>query len=82
MMNRYGMRVSPCMVPRLVVIGGVVPKWFPVKVVMKFLYLFPTISIASRGNPKSSIMASSRAWSMKSEGIFLSLCMLGICLCG
>ena len=59
--NRYGLRVSPCMVPRLIVIGGVIPNWSPVKVVREFLYIFPTISTASVGKPKSSIMASSLA---------------------
>ena len=26
MINRYGLSVSPCIVPRLILIGGVVPK--------------------------------------------------------
>ena len=61
MINKYGLRMSPCMVPRLIEIGGVVPKCDPVKVVMESLYMSPTISIASSGKPRSSIMASSRA---------------------
>ena len=36
-MNKYGLRVSPCMVPRLMLMGGVVPKWLPVKAVVEFL---------------------------------------------
>ena len=35
--KKYGLSVSPCMVPRLIVIGGVVSKWLPVKDVVEFL---------------------------------------------
>ena len=41
--------MSPWIVPRLIFMGGVVPKWLPVNEVVKSLYMFPTISIASRG---------------------------------
>ena len=54
-------------------IGGVVSKWLPANVVVEFLYMFPTISTASRGNPKSSIMASSRAWSMEPNAFLKSM---------
>ena len=36
--KRYGMRVSPCMVPLLISIGGVVPKWLPVNVVVNLVH--------------------------------------------
>ena len=49
MRNRYGLRVSPCMVPRLIFIWGVVPKMLPVKDVVEFSYMLPTISTASMG---------------------------------
>ena len=39
--------MSPWMVPRLMLIGGVVPKWLPVNEVVEFLYMLPTISTAS-----------------------------------
>ena len=64
-MNRYGLKVSPCMVPQLIVIGCVVPKLLPVKDVVEFLYMFPTISTASNGISRSFIRTSSCAWSMK-----------------
>ena len=44
MMNRYGLRVSPCMVPRLICIGGVVSKVITGKDVVEFVYMFPTTS--------------------------------------
>ena len=70
MINRYGLRVSPCMLLRLIVIGGVVLKWFPVMVVVDFLYMSPTISTPFARKPRSSIMASNHAWSMNLK-IFL-----------
>ena len=48
-MNRCGLRVSSCIVPRLILIGGVVSKWVPVKDVVEWLYMLPTISTASKG---------------------------------
>ena len=65
MMNMQGLRVSSCMVSRLLSIGGVVPKWFLVKDEVESLYMFPTISSASNVNPKSSMRVNSLAWSMK-----------------
>lgn len=59
--KRYGLRVSLCMVPRLILIGGVVPKWLPVKDVVEFWYIFPTILTAYVGKPRSSMRANSRA---------------------
>lgn len=73
MINRYGLRVSPCMVPRLFVIGGVVPKWFPVMAVVEFLYMLPTISVASKGKPRSFIMTNSLAWSMDPKAFLKSM---------
>lgn len=43
-MKRYGLKVSPCIIPRLILIGCMVPKWLPVKDVVEFLYMLPTIS--------------------------------------
>lgn len=70
MINKYELRVSLCMVPRLIVIGCVVPKWLPVKDVVEFLYMFPTISTTSKGKPKSSIRASSMTWSMEPKAFW------------
>ena len=41
--------MSPWMEPLLMLMGGVVPKWLPVKEVVEFLYMLPMISIASVG---------------------------------
>ena len=38
--NRYGLRVSPCMVPRLIFIGNVDLKWFLMKDVVEFYICF------------------------------------------
>jgi len=72
-MNRYGLNVSPWMVPLLIWIGGVVPKWFPWKVVVEFVYIFPISSTASLGYPRSSIMASSLAWSIDPKAFLKSM---------
>ena len=53
--------MSPWMVPRLMLIGGVVPKWLPVNEVVESLYILPMISIASVGYPRSSMSANSLA---------------------
>ena len=60
-MNRYWLRVSPCMVPQLISIEIVIPKWSPMKDVVEFLYMFSTISTVSRGKPMSSMRASNLA---------------------
>ena len=53
--------MSPCMVPLLICTGGVVPKWLPLKEMVEFVYMFPISSTASRGYPRSSIIARSLA---------------------
>ena len=72
-MKMNGLRVSPCMTPRLIFIGRVVLKWLPVKDVVEFLYMFPTISTVFVGKPKSSIRANNRAWSMKPKAFRKSM---------
>lgn len=59
LMNRYKLRVSSCMVSRLISTVDVVPKLFPMKDVVEFLYIFSNILTASRGNPRSSMKANS-----------------------
>ena len=61
MMNMYGLRVSLCIFPRLISMGSVVLEWLLVKDVIEFLYIFPTISTAFRGQPRFSMMARSLA---------------------
>ena len=41
--------MSPWMVPRLICIGGVVPKWLSVNKIVESFYMFPMISTASKG---------------------------------
>ena len=72
-MKRYGLRVSPWMVPRLMLIGGVVPKWLPVNEVVESLYILPMISIASVGYPRSSMSANSLAWSIVPNAFLKSI---------
>ena len=73
MINRYGQSVSPCMVPWLIFIGGVVPKVLSAKDVVEFLYVLPTISTASMGKSRSSMRASRRAWSMDPKALRKSM---------
>lgn len=49
MINKFGLSISPWMVPLLIFMGGVVPKWFPTNDVVELVYMLPTSSIASRG---------------------------------
>ena len=73
MINKYGLRISPCMVLRLISIRGLVPKIVLVKDVVEFLYMLLTISTASMGKPMSSMRTSSRAWSMKPKALQKSI---------
>lgn len=61
------------MVFMLIVIGGFVPMWLPVKDVVEFFYMFPSISTASKGKPRSSMRASSLAWSMEPKAFRKSI---------
>jgi hypothetical protein len=62
--NKYGLSVSPCIVPLCTCIGFVFSNYSPIYIVVELLYIFPIISIASSGYPRSSIIVSSLAWSM------------------
>lgn len=73
MINRYGLRVCHCIVPKLIYIGSVVPNWLPLKDVVEFLYMFPTISTTSRGYSRSSMMARSCIWSMEPKAFLKSM---------
>ena len=72
-MNKYGLRVSPCMVPQLISSGGGVPKWFLEKDVVEFLYIFLMILTASKGKPRSSIRASNLVWSTEPKAFWKSM---------
>ena len=65
MMNKYGLRVSPCIVPLWMGMGCVLPKCSPMNVVADCDYMFPNRFMASFGYPRSFIMGRSLAWSMK-----------------
>ena len=49
MIKRYGLSVSPCMVPLCMWIGLVLPKCDPKNVVDEMEYMFPIRLMASRG---------------------------------
>ena len=72
MINRYGLRISPCIVPLWMGIGKVFPKCSPVNMVEDYEYMFPMRFMESLGYPKSFIIAKSLAWSMEPKA-FLKL---------
>jgi hypothetical protein len=49
MINRYGLRVSPCIVPLWMWIGRVFPKCSPVNMVDDCEYMFPMRLMESLG---------------------------------
>ena len=59
MTNRYGLSVSPCIVPRWMRIGKVFPKCSPVNMVKDCEYMVPMRFIESVGYPKFFIMTRS-----------------------
>ena len=61
-MNRYGLKVTLCMVAWLIWIEGFVVKWGPLKEVNDYVYILPTSAIASSGYPMSTMMARSLGW--------------------
>ena len=61
--KRYGLSVSPCIVPLCIGIGFVFPKCSPMNMVLELAYMLPTKVTASSGYPNSFIMANSLAWS-------------------
>ena len=73
MRNKYGLNVSPWMVPLCIGIGFVLPKWSPVNIVVDCEYIFPMRATASVGYPRSFIMARSLAWSRESNGFLKSI---------
>ena len=62
MMNKYGLRVSPCIVPLRMGMGCVLLKCSPMNVVVDCEYMFPIRCMALFGYPRSFIMARSLAW--------------------
>ena len=71
--KRYGLSVSPCMVPLCMGIGFVLPKYYPKKIVLECKYMLPIIWIASSGYPKSFMMANSLAWSIDPNAFLKSM---------
>jgi hypothetical protein len=65
MMKRYGLSVSPCMVPLCMWTGLVLPKCDPKNIVDELEYMFPIRLMASCGYLRSAIMDSSQAWSIE-----------------
>ena len=73
MMKRYGLIVSPCIVPMLIRINGMAPKWLPWKEVVEFMQRLPISSPMFLGQPRSSIRASNLAQSMKPKRFLKSM---------
>jgi hypothetical protein len=74
MMKRYGLNVSPCMVPLCMWTGLVLPKCDPKNIVDELEYMFPIRLMASCGYPRSAIMDSSLAWSIEPNALKKSMC--------
>lgn len=55
----------PLMVPLFFLYGLCVPEVAPRKSIVEFVYMLPTSSTMSWGNPRSSIRAKSFVWSME-----------------
>jgi hypothetical protein len=53
-------------------IGAVLPKCSPMYMVVELWYMLPIISQASVGYPKSSMRATTRAWSMDPKAFLKS----------
>ena len=65
--KRYGLSVSPCIMPLCMGIDFVFPKCSPVNMVLEFRVT------ASSGYPKSLVMASSLAWSREPKAFLKSI---------
>ena len=61
MINRYGLSVSPYIVPLWMGIGRVLPKCSPVNIIEDCEYMFPMRVMESVGYPRSFILAKSLA---------------------
>ena len=73
MINRYGLRVFPCMVPLWMGIGKVLPKCSLVNMVEDCEYTFPMRSMESLGYPRSFIMDKSLVWSFEPKTFLKSM---------
>ena len=51
MMNKYGLRVSPCIVPLRMGMSCVLPKCSPMNVVVDCEYMFPTMTLQRKVRP-------------------------------
>ena len=71
--NRYGLRVSPCIVPLCMGIGSVLPKYSPQYIVEACEYMLPTRLMTSVGYTRSFIVAKSLAWSMEPKAFLKSM---------
>ena len=73
MIKKYGLRLSPCIVPLCIGISFVLPKYSPEKMVLDCEYKLPIIWIASYGYPKSFMIANSLAWSIDLNAFLKSM---------
>ena len=61
MINIYGLKVSPCIVPLCIGISFVWPKYSPVNIELECEYMLPTIMTVSSKYPRSFMIANKRA---------------------
>ena len=73
MRKRYGLSVSPWMVPLCIGLGFVLPKWFPVYIVVDCEYMFLIKATASTGYPRFFIIERSLAWSREPKAFLKSM---------
>ena len=73
MINKFELRVSPCIVPFWMGIGKVLPKCSPVNIVEDCEYMLPMKFMESMGNPRSFIIAKSLASSMEPKAFLKSM---------
>lgn len=77
--NRYGLSMSPCIVPLCMGVGFGFLKCSPINMVLEYEYILPSRVTASFGYLRSFIMARSLAWS-RSQMHFKNLYIINICL--
>ena len=73
MIKKYGLNVSPYIVPLCMGIGCVLSKCSPVNVVVNWEYILPIRAMTSCGYPKSFIMAMSQTWLIEPKAFLKSM---------
>ena len=77
--KRYGLSVSPCIVPLYIGMSFVLPKYSPVNMILEFEYMFSFKDTASSGYPKSLVMANNLAWSREPKAFLKFIYNILVC---